>query len=78
MDFDRWWTRILHDLGSTSDEAGAKALAQQAWDAAKAQSGNYTADSTTEARIVTFANGRTVTCVGAGSYMAVGWDRPGR
>ena len=76
MDFDKWWNRILHDLGATSGEAEAKALAQRAWDAAKAQSGNYTADSMTDPRKVTFANGRVVQ-VAHGNQLVVGWDRPG-
>ena len=69
MDFDEWWRR--RSGGMTAEQT-----ARSAWEAAKAQSGNYTADNAVDPRAVTFANGRTVK-VGPHGILVVGWVRPG-
>lgn len=65
--FAEWWSRVGQSLDpDTSDVPWfdkRKALAEAAFDAAMAQSGNYVADDAVEATQVTFVNGRTVTIV---------------
>ena len=69
MNFQYWWERHIQTVAGLSVEATALA----AWDAAKAQSGNYVSDDDpVEARAVTFANGRTVKVIPDG-YLVVGW-----
>ena len=65
MDFKEWWYRM--GLSGSSET-----LAEVAWNAAKAQSGNYTVDDPINPRAVTFANGRTVR-VGPHRILMIGW-----
>jgi hypothetical protein len=67
MDFHEWWQREGHKVVGTLKE-----VAHAAFNAAKAQSGNYVADDSTAARTVTFANGRRVSAFKDGT-LGVGW-----
>ena len=62
--FDEWWHRVGQYFDpDTSDvpwEDKRRFLAELAFDAAMAQSRNYTADREVDPLNVTFANGRTV------------------
>jgi len=68
MDFDKWWQR-QNTVAINTDSP--RDIAEKAWEAAKAQSGNYVADTVEAPHKVTFANGRTVQ-VGAGGSLQVG------
>ena len=69
MDFDAWWKRV-----GKGSAAGQEEIARLAWEAAKAQSGNYVCDDARPevARVVTFANGRRVSAFRDGT-LSVGW-----
>lgn len=62
--FAEWWERVGCSIDpDTSDVPWfdkRRGLAEAAWVAAFAQSGNYVADDATEPRKITFSNGRTV------------------
>lgn len=62
--FDDWWHRkgqfIDPDTADVSWEDKRRALAEAAFDAALAQSGNYVANDDTDPTYVAFANGRIV------------------
>lgn len=62
--FDEWWARVGRSIDpDTSDvpwEDKRRALAEAAFDAAIAQSGNYVANDDTRPTTVIFANGRAV------------------
>lgn len=76
MDFDEWWMRTgrwLDPEPAVSWHDKRKALMEEAWAAAKAQSGNYVADTAESPHAVTFANGRKVV-VGSDGALGVGWD----
>ena len=75
MDFDEWWNRVGQHVDPDPQALWSlkrKALASEAFAAAKAQSGNYVADAPEGAHRVTFANGRTVNMSEDGE-MRVGW-----
>src|ERR1019366_5722957 len=75
MDFDEWWTRrgqYVDPEASVSWADKRKGLAEEAFAAAKAQSGNYVADAPEGAHRVTFANGREV-YLGKDGELKVGW-----
>jgi hypothetical protein len=67
MNFEEWWLRE----GQTY-RGDAREVALAAFSAARAQSGNYTADNSTVATVVTFANGRKVSAFKDGT-LSVGW-----
>lgn len=62
--FDEWWTRIGRTLDPDTEDVPwydkRKGLAEAAFNAAKAQSRNYTADEEVMPEKVTFGNGRVV------------------
>jgi len=74
--FDAWWSRrgqfIDPDTSDVPWHDKRKALAEAAFDAAMAQSGNYVADAEVSPRCVTFANGRVVTVGHDGASLDVG------
>jgi hypothetical protein len=74
MDFDEWWIRkgrFIDTEPSVSAADKMKDMMSMAWEAARAQSGNYVADTCESPHKVTFANGRTVHVLPDGS-LAVG------
>lgn len=62
--FDEWWNRVGYSLDPDTEDVSwadkRKGLAQLAFEAAMAQSGNYVADDEVVPREVCFANGRVV------------------
>lgn len=82
--FADWWEHRGKSIDAdTSDIHGydkRKALAEAAFAAAMAQSGNYVTDDASEPRTVTFANGRTVSSEATLTVGRVGepaqWDCP--
>lgn len=68
--FDEWWNRVGRyydpDTSDVPWEDKRRFLAELAFDAAMAQSRNYTADREVDPLNVTFANGRTVAKGGVG------------
>ena len=62
--FDEWWIRIGRTLDPDVSDAAwydkRRALAEAAFNAAKAQSRNYAADEETMPGKITFGNGRVV------------------
>jgi hypothetical protein len=67
MNFDEWWMRVGRHIDpepSVNWYDKRKDLMAAAFEAAKAQSGNYVCDDDTRPTKVTFANGRVVECVG--------------
>lgn len=78
MNFEEWWMRVgrlLDPEPSVSWYDKRKSLMDMAFEAAKAQSGNYTCDDDTLPCEVVFANGRRVEIVGneSGTFLEIGW-----
>lgn len=78
--FDDWWHRDGQYLDPDTDDVPwfdkRKALAQMAFEAAMAASGNYTADDAVDALQFTFANGRIVQWSETG--LRIGMAEPAR
>jgi hypothetical protein len=75
MDFDEWWIRkgrFIDTEPSVSSADKMKDMMSMAWEAARAQSGNYVADAPEGAHRITFANGREVYMSEDGE-LRVGW-----
>lgn len=67
MNFDEWYKRAGSHFGPDARDA-----MEAAWNAAKAQSGNYTCDHPVAATCATFANGRKV-AVDSDGCLEIGW-----
>ena len=78
MDFEEWWSRVGKFIDPDASDVPwydkRKRLAEAAFMAAKAESGNYIADDSIEPHAITFANGRQVTSSG---IISVGWSSTG-
>ena len=76
--FDEWWSREGMFIDPDTDDVPwfdkRKALAEKAFAVATAQSGNYTADDSVNAKKVTFSNGRTV-IVNQDGFLSVGREK---
>ena len=70
MNFDEWWNREGQFYDPDTEDVPwydkRKAIAEKAWEVAKAISGNYVADHDTFPQIITFENGRVVAMKGQG------------
>lgn len=76
MDFDEWWIRRGRYMDTDPGVAlvdKLKDMMEMSWAAAKAQSGNYVADTAEAPHEVIFANGRRVV-VGSDGALGVGWN----
>ena len=74
--FDEWWERrgrMIDPEPSVSWEDKRKALAEEAYRSAMAQSGNVVVDVSEEPRRAHFANGRRVE-VAADGCLSIGWQ----